>query len=108
VELAWALFVVVPLLIIEGIALFHLLFRRPDLGVAGKAAWVAAILIIPFVGALAYALLRKPGMASGKATGPDPEASSTMDRLRALIATHSSGSMDDAAYAEAKAELFGL
>jgi hypothetical protein len=108
VELAWALLVVVPLLIIEGVALFHLLFRRRDLGVAGKAAWAAGILLVPFVGVLAYALLRKPGLASGKATGPDQDASSTMDRLRALTAAHASASMDDAAYAEAKAELFGL
>jgi hypothetical protein len=105
--LAWALVVVVPLLVIEVLALFQLLARRPDLGVANKAVWVVVIFAIPIFGVLTYVLLRPPGLASGKATR-DPATGSTMQQLRDLIAAHDSGSVDDDQYAAAKAELFGL
>jgi hypothetical protein len=106
-QLAWLLLVLAPLLVVEVVALFHLFARRPDLSLAGKTAWAAGILLIPFVGVLAYALLRPPGPASGKATG-EQASGSTMGRLRDLMAAHDSGAMDDAAYDEAKAALFGV
>lgn len=105
---AWGLLVLVPLLVIEAVALFHLIARRPDLGVAGKAAWAAGILLIPFVGALVYALLRPPRLASGKASSEEPAAGSTMERLRELMSGHDAGDVSDAEYARAKSELFGL
>lgn len=105
--LAWALVVIVPLVAIEVLALFHLLARRPDLGVASKSGWAAGIVFIPFIGALAYVLLRPPGAASGKATR-EQATGSTIQQLRDLIAAHDSGSVDDDQYAAEKAELFGL
>ena len=105
--LAWALVVILPLVVIEILVLFHLVARRPDLGPASKAGWAAGIVLIPFLGALAYVLLRPPGAASGKATRKQATGS-TMHQLRDLIAAHDSGSIDDDHYAEEKAELFGL
>lgn len=105
--LAWALVVIVPLMVIEALALFHLLARRPDLGTASKAGWAAAIVFIPVIGALAYVLLRPPGAASGKATRKQA-AGSTMQQFRDLIAAHDSGAVDDDQFAADKAELFGL
>jgi len=106
-QLAWLLLVLVPLLVVEVVALFHLIARRPDLSMAGKVVWGVVILLLPFVGVLAYALLRPPGLASGKAT-EELASRSTMGRLRDLMAARDSGALDDAGYREAKAELFGL
>ena len=65
--LAWALVVIAPLLMIVVGALFHLLARRPDLSVIGKAGWAAVIVFIPYFGVLAYVMLRPPWAATGKA-----------------------------------------
>lgn len=105
--LAWALVVLVPLVAIESLALFHLIARRPDLRVASKTGWVAVIVFIPFVGVLAYALMRPPGLASGKATG-EQATGSTMQQLRDLMTAHDSGRIDDDQYAAAKTELLGV
>jgi len=105
--LAWGLVVIVPLVLIEMLALFHLLARRPDLGLASKAGWAAGIVLIPFIGSLAYVLLRSPGAASGKAIG-EQATGSTMQQLRDLMASHDSGSVDDNQYTAAKEKLFGV
>ena len=39
-------------------AVFDLLRRRPDLSVAGKAAWAIGMLVFPFLGLLVYTMLR--------------------------------------------------
>ena len=33
-------------------------FRRTDLGIGGKLAWILVMLLIPFIGLLVYVLLR--------------------------------------------------
>jgi len=33
-------------------------FRRHDLSTGGKAAWVIALLVLPFIGLLVYTLMR--------------------------------------------------
>ena len=54
------------ILIIAAVILFLIMwiravvdvFRRRDLGVAGKAAWTIVMLLIPFIGLLLYYMLR--------------------------------------------------
>jgi hypothetical protein len=36
-------------------------FRRHDLSAGGRAAWVIALLVFPFIGLLVYTLLRPAG-----------------------------------------------
>ncbi len=105
---AWLIVVVIPLIVIIGMALFHVVARRPNLGVPAKAGWIAAILFLPYVGVLLYALFRLPGVAPGKETADDADSGTTMRRLRGLVDDHASGTLDDEAFAEGKAELFGL
>ena len=107
-RLVWALLVIVPLLIIEVTALFHVVARRPDLRVTRKVTWAIGIVLLPLIGALLYALFRPPGVATGKATHHESTAGSTMQALHQMMADHNSGAMDDGEYAAAKRELFGL
>jgi len=51
-------FILVPLLVVWAIGLVDIV-RRPLSGKA-KAAWIALVLVFPFVGTLAYFLFRKP------------------------------------------------
>ncbi len=107
-ELAWGLLVIVPLLIIEAIALFHVVARRPDLRVTRKVMWAAGIVLLPVIGALLYALFRPPGLATGKANQEEGPAGSTMQALQQVMASHSAGELDDEGYAAAKRDVFGL
>ena len=106
--LVWLIVVVIPLIVVIGIALFHVVARRPDLGLLGKAGWITAIVFLPYIGVLLYALFRPPGVAPGKETADDAATGTTMRRLRGLVDEHASGAVDDEAFATAKAELFGL
>ena len=104
----WLIVVTIPLLVIIGIALFHVLARRPDLSVAGKGGWIGVIVLIPYVGVLIYALFRPPSTAPGKEATDRGEETGTMRRLRALIDDHERGAIDDEQFAAGKRGLFGL
>ena len=104
----WLIVVTIPLLVIVGIALFHVLARRPDLAVASKAGWIAVIVLIPYIGVLIYALFRPPSTAPGKEATDRGEETGTMRRVRGLVDDHARGVIDDEQFASAKRELFGL
>jgi hypothetical protein len=53
----WALFVLVPLTIAWAFAVFDI-FRRDDLSGWGKAAWFAAVIVLPWIGTFLYLLFR--------------------------------------------------
>jgi len=106
--IAWLIVVVIPLIVIVAVALFHVVARRPDLGVPAKAGWIAAILFLPYIGVLLYALFRPPGVAPGKETANVAVTATTMSRLRGLVDEHASGDLIDDDFASQKAELFGL
>jgi hypothetical protein len=52
------IFIILPLLIIWGIAIYDIL-RRP-LPRQTKAAWVLIVVLLPVIGTIAYFVLRKP------------------------------------------------
>lgn len=54
---AWFLFIWIA------IAVFSDLFRRRDISGWGKAAWVVLIVVLPWIGALAYLIVSHDGMA---------------------------------------------
>jgi hypothetical protein len=81
-----AVFILLPLLVIWVMCLVDIV--RRDLPFQAKAAWSCIVLLLPFVGALAYLLTRKPtkeevrlhraaraakgGGATGRGIGPHP------------------------------------
>jgi hypothetical protein len=44
------------------------LFRRTDLSGMGKAAWVVFVIVLPFLGVLAYLIVNHEGMAERSST----------------------------------------
>ena len=50
--------VVVLFLVMWVRAVIDVFFRRPDLSVVGKMAWVIGMLVVPFIGLLIYTMLR--------------------------------------------------
>jgi Short C-terminal domain/Phospholipase_D-nuclease N-terminal len=55
---AWILFIWVAIVVFSDI------FRRRDISGWGKAGWVILIVILPWIGALAYLIANHDGMAS--------------------------------------------
>lgn len=96
-----------PLLVLWVLALFHIVARRPDLSVAGKAIWLAIVVFAAYLGLLLYAGLRPP--RSPQATGKDDEAAKdALTRLATLVDDHAAGALDDREFAREKAAVFGL
>ncbi|MGA7758468.1 MAG: SHOCT domain-containing protein [Ilumatobacteraceae bacterium] len=102
------------------ILLFSDIIRSEDLSGWGKGLWVFFIIFLPFIGILAYLIVRGGGMAerSAKAAQEANEAtkayirdaaavSSDADQLTKLADLHNSGKLDDAEYAAAKAKVIG-
>jgi hypothetical protein len=56
---AWivVLVFVIPVVILWGYAIISLIGRR-DLGIGAKLLWLLAILVLPFIGAVLYFMLR--------------------------------------------------
>ncbi len=54
---AWVLFIWIAIVV------FSDLFRRRDISGWGKAAWVVVIVLLPWIGVLAYVILNHDGMA---------------------------------------------
>ncbi len=102
------------------IVLFTDIIRSEDLSGWGKALWTLFIIFLPFLGILAYLIVRGGGMAerAAKANQEANEAtkayirdaaavSSDADQLAKLADLHSAGKLDDAEYASAKAKVIG-
>ncbi len=102
------------------IVLFTDIIRSEDLSGWGKALWSLFIIFLPFLGILAYLIVRGGGMAerAAQATQEANEAtkayirdaaavSSDADQLAKLADLHNSGKLDDAEYAAAKAKVIG-
>lgn len=66
-------FILLPLVVVWVIGLFDIV-RRP-LSRQATAAWIVVVLVFPFIGTLAYFLLRKPTQEElrlHRAAGADP------------------------------------
>jgi len=99
------------------IVLFTDIIRSQDLSGWGKALWSLFIIFLPFIGILAYLIVRGGGMAerSAQAAQEANEATKAYIRDAAAVSSeadqladlHSSGKLDDAEYAAAKAKVIG-
>jgi len=70
VVLLWLLFII-----------FSDLFRRHDISGWGKALWVIALIVFPFLGAFAYVIFQAKGMAERSSQ----QAQQTRQELRRVI-----------------------
>jgi hypothetical protein len=102
------------------IVIFGDIIRSQDMGGGAKAFWVIFIILVPYLGIFGYLIARGGGMAeraaaSAKQANEATQAyirdaagvSSDADELARLADLHSSGKLDDAEYAAAKAKVLG-
>jgi len=103
--------------------IFGDIIRSDDMGGVAKALWSIFIIFIPFLGIFAYLIARGGGMAERQvaaaqkqneamqeyiqATAGSAGGTSEADQLAKLADLHSSGKLDDAEYATAKAKVIG-
>lgn len=97
------------------------IFRSDDMGGVAKAIWSIFVIIVPFLGVFVYLIARGSKMnehaiADAKAMDEAQRAyiqqaagtgTSDADQLDKLAALHTSGKIDDAEYAAAKAKVLG-
>jgi hypothetical protein len=105
----WVLFVLVPLTIAWAFAVFDI-FRRSDLSGWGKAAWFAAVIVLPWLGTFLYLLFRPrevpPEVVRAQAAAREAyEKSLAADQIAKLSALHVQGELSDQEFASAKAHL---
>lgn len=96
-------------LILLFVASFIDLYRRKDLSVLRKLAWVVVIVLTLYVGVALYYLFRPPSTPEGKRSGETKEhTKSVVDQLESLRSAHDRGELDDAAFLAAKRGVLGL
>lgn len=102
-------------------SVFGDILRSDDMGGVAKAIWTILIIFLPYLGVFAYLVLRggKMGERQMKAAQSQQAAvqdyirttagggSSAADQLSTLAGLHTSGKIDDAEYAAAKAKVIG-
>jgi hypothetical protein len=108
-QVFWVLFVLVPLTIAWAFAVFDI-FRRDDLSGWGKAAWFAAVILLPWLGTFVYLLFRPREIPREieRAEAAAREAyqkSLAADQIAKLSALHTQGELTDQEFASAKAHL---
>jgi hypothetical protein len=64
------------------ISVFIDIFRSPDMGGIHKALWVLAIFIVPFLGVLAYLIVRGGKMASHNIEAAKAQDAAMQDYIR--------------------------
>jgi hypothetical protein len=102
------------------IMIFSDIFRSDDLSGGGKALWTIAIILFSFVGILIYLIVRGGSMQQRQLAAAKQQneamqtyirdaasGTSDADQLAKLADLHSSGKLDDAEYAAAKARVIG-
>ena len=103
------------------IAVFSDIFRSHDLSGWAKGLWTIGIIFLPYIGVLAYLIIRGHKMSEHAAESAKAQdaafktyvqqaagttgAPSTADELERLHGLHEQGVLDDAEYATAKAKV---
>ena len=95
------------------ISVFSDLFRRHDVSGGGKVLWVILLIILPYLGVLAYVLTQGGGMAERQQAQAEKARSdlrdmvgfSVADEIRKLDELKASGSITDAEYQKLRAKL---
>ncbi len=89
------LIVAVPLLVGTLLAIGELVFRRSDLPTARRVVWVVALVVVPMVSLLAYAVVR-PSRRTVDERPPAPD--DVLEARVAAVERHVAGLLDDATY----------
>lgn len=102
--------------------LFGDIMRSDDMGGGAKALWSVFIIFLPFLGIFAYLIVRGGGMGERQIAAAKKQneamqsyiqsaassgGTSEADQLAKLADLHTSGKIDDAEYATAKAKVIG-
>ncbi|MSZ90133.1 MAG: SHOCT domain-containing protein [Actinobacteria bacterium] len=69
------------------ISVFIDIFRSPDMGGIHKALWVLAIFIVPFLGVLAYLIVRGGKMATHNIEAAKAQDAAMQDYIRSAAGT---------------------
>jgi len=67
------------------VAIVSDVFHRPDLGGWGKAAWSAALLVLPFLGTFAYLVRHHDGMARRHSDREEADQRRVDAQVRSLL-----------------------
>jgi general stress protein CsbA len=78
------------------IVIFTDVFRRRDIGGWAKAAWVVFMIVLPFIGVLAYLIAQHDGMAQRQADAMQQAQQQTDEYIRS-VATNGGGAADQIA-----------
>ena len=78
------------------IVIFTDVFRRRDIGGWAKAAWVVFMIVLPFIGVLAYLIAQHDGMAQRQADAMSQAQQQTDEYIRS-VATNGGGAADQSA-----------
>jgi hypothetical protein len=71
-------------------------FRRHDVSGWGKAAWVAFLIILPFLGALIYLIAQGDGMAQRRAEDVQGQRAQMDDYVRSVAGSGGAAEIDKA------------
>ena len=69
------------------ISVFIDIFRSPDMGGIHKALWVLAIFVVPFLGVLAYLIVRGGKMATHNIEAAKAQDAAMQDYIRSAAGT---------------------
>jgi type VI protein secretion system component VasK len=114
-ETFFLLLIFLPLLLVWAFALVDI-FRRDDIHGVMKALWVAAVILVPFLGTLVYLMIRPPGVTPEERAMVEhvhqqreemSAASDTTTQLQMLADLHDRGKLTDSEFAAEKARLLG-
>jgi hypothetical protein len=72
-------------------------FRRRNISGWGKAAWIVFLIVLPFIGVLAYLIAQHDGMADRSAGALRDAAAEMDDYLRSVAADQGPASENDKA-----------
>ncbi|HWN22629.1 MAG TPA: SHOCT domain-containing protein [Gaiellaceae bacterium] len=108
-ETFFLILIFLPLALIWAGALLDI-FRRDDMGGVSKAIWVAAVILLPFLGTLIYLIVRPPG-ATPEEREMIEDASRQFvnaEQLQVLADLHDRGKLTDEEFAAEKARVLGV
>jgi Phospholipase_D-nuclease N-terminal/Short C-terminal domain len=114
-ETFFLILIFLPLAMIWAFALIDI-FRRDDIGGFSKALWVAAVILVPFLGTLIYLITRPAGATQEERVMIDQASrefvaryspDDTASQLQVLAELHDRGKLTDEEFAAEKARVLG-
>jgi len=87
---AWVVWIWMMLMILTDV------FRRRDISGWGKAAWIVFLIVLPFVGVLAYLIAQHDGMAERRAGELQDAEAQMNDYVRSVAAAQGPAEIEKA------------